>query len=106
MTKYIIDIDGTLCSKEGKYENAVPYSDRILKVNKLLEEGNTVVLFTARGMGRSGNNARKAKRIVKKLTVNQLNIWGVKYTKLIFGKPSGDFYIDDKGINADDFFRT
>lgn len=100
----MIDIDGTICSKADAYENASPYFDRILKVNKLFEEGNTIILFTARGMGRSNDNVRKAKRMFKKLTVKQLKAWNIKYTKLVFGKPSGDFYIDDKGVCADDFF--
>lgn len=55
-------------------------------------------------MGRSRDNARKAKRMFRKVTIEQLKTWNVKYTKLVFGKPSGDFYIDDKGVCADDFF--
>jgi len=31
-------------------------------------------------------------------------LWGCKYHQLFLGKPSGDFYIDDKGINDTDFF--
>ena len=38
------------------------------------------------------------------LTREQLNNWGVKYNQLFLGKPSGDVYIDDKGIKDEDFF--
>jgi len=32
-------------------------------------------------------------------------LWGCKFHELHMGKPSGDYYIDDKGINSNDFFR-
>lgn len=54
--KYCIDIDGTICSDtRGVYEFAQPYIDRIEKINKLYEEGNHIVYFTARG-GSTGIN--------------------------------------------------
>lgn len=103
--KYVVDIDGTVCSvTDGKYEDAVPNEGRIDKINKLYDEGNQIIYLTARGMGRSGNNADLAKRMFYELTKNQLDRWGCKYHKLFLGKPSGDYYIDDKGMNANEFF--
>lgn len=104
--KYVVDIDGTVCSvTDGKYEDAVPNEGRIDKINKLYDEGNQIIYLTARGMGRSGDNADLAKRTFYELTRNQLDRWGCKYHKLVLGKPSGDYYIDDKGMNANEFFR-
>ena len=40
------------------------------------------------------------------ITQSQLDRWGCKYHDLILGKPSGDHYIDDKGISADEFFKN
>ena len=40
------------------------------------------------------------------LTEQQLKDWGCKYHTLILGKPNADYYIDDKGVNSDEFFRT
>lgn len=107
--KYVIDIDGTICDKpedisDGDYETSIPKFDRIVKINKLYDEGHQIIYLTARGMGRCDDNADLAKRIFYELTSRQLNEWGCKYHKLVLGKPSGDFYIDDKGINAYDFF--
>jgi len=107
--KYVIDIDGTICDKpecqeDCDYEISVPKSDRIAKINKLYDEGNQIIYLTARGMGRFGNNADLAKRMFYELTKNQLDSWGCKYHKLVLGKPSGDYYIDDKGMNANEFF--
>ena len=39
------------------------------------------------------------------LTVKQLETWGVRYNELHLGKPSGDYYVDDKGIKDEDFFN-
>ncbi len=103
--KYVVDIDGTICSQtNGDYETAVPIVHRINKINKLYDEGHTIIYFTARGMGRYFDDEKLASARFRQITELQLKLWGCKYHKLILGKPSGDFYIDDKGINSDDFF--
>jgi len=102
---YVVDIDGTICSSvPGQYQFAVPNTDRIRQINQLYDEGNTIIYFTARGMGSSSNDARMAKEKWMELTTSQLNDWGARYHNLFLGKPSGDFYIDDKAIHSDDFF--
>ena len=103
---YVVDIDGTLCTltADGDYNKAEPREDRIKKINKLYSEGNTIVLHTARGMGRFEGNRWKCHNEFFFFTEKQLHRWGVRYHKLVMGKPSGDFYIDDKGINDETFF--
>jgi capsule biosynthesis phosphatase len=103
---YVFDIDGTVCSqvKDGDYLKAKPYKHRIKKINDLYRQGAIIIFNTARGMGRYENNSKKAHESFYELTVKQLNSWGVKYHKLFLGKPSGDIYIDDKGVNDEDFF--
>ena len=112
--RYCIDIDGTICTpgtcKSCQYEGATPKKDRIKVINKLYDEGNYIIYFTARAMGRNSDlpneEARiKAKEIIEPLTKMQLDIWGCKYHELIMGKPHADLFIDDKGINCDDFFK-
>lgn len=46
-----VDIDETICNTSGdrKYENATPIEENISKVNKLYDEGHTIVYWTARG---------------------------------------------------------
>jgi hypothetical protein len=103
---YVVDIDGTICSNTfGKYADAIPNIERINKINSLYDDGHTILYVTARGMGRSNNNIYDAYSELYLFTQNQLNNWGCKYHKIIFGKPSADVYIDDKGINDEDFFR-
>ena len=109
--RYCIDIDGTICTPTiGRdYHKAEPWMDRIEVINKLYDEGNHIIYFTASAMCRfSGHShtiaARKAKEVLFDLTKQQLDDWGVKYHELIMGKPHADHFIDDKGWNSEDFF--
>ena len=104
---YVFDIDGTICTNSsGDYDYAEPLQDHINIVNKLYDEGHTIVLQTARGMGRTHNNQLSAYILFYNYTREQLEQWGVKYHTLFLGKPSGDIYIDDKGMRDIDFFNT
>lgn len=93
-----IDIDGTICTKlkDAPYEECIPILERIEKVNKLYDEGNTITYWTARG-SRTGKN-------LEKLTKEQLTRWNCKYNHLVFGKPPYDLYIDDKSHNVDSYW--
>lgn len=107
MKTYIFDIDGTICTNtDGDYGKAKPFVERIKKINKLHDEGNTIIFYTARGMGRTEGNSKEAIRMFFDMTLSQIESWNIKYHRLILGKPAGDFYIDDKGINHEDFFTN
>jgi len=103
---YVFDIDGTICTKveDGDYSKAIPISERIDRINELFDNGDKIIFLTARGMGRTRNQANLAYSYFYDLTKNQLMSWNVKYHELFLGKPSGDVYVDDKGINDEDFF--
>ena len=93
MSTYYIDIDNTITitpddGVNTSYNKAEPIQERIDKMNKLYDEGHTVIYWTARG-SISGINHRD-------LTEMQLNAWGVKYHELKFEKPAFDFMVDDK----------
>ena len=103
---YVFDIDNTLCITNGSdYENSSPIQERINKVNKLYDEGHTILLQTARGMGRSNNNQQYAIELLYDFTKQQLVSWGVKHHALFLGKAAGDIYVDDKGCKDKDFFQ-
>lgn len=97
---YCFDLDGTLCTNtEGQYEKAKPYTDRIIEVNKLFDEGHHIIIDTARG-ATTGLDWHE-------LTSTQLNNWGVKYTKLRVGeKLNYDTLVDDKAHNDKEFFES
>lgn len=100
---YIVDIDETICyynyDSDGKrkYEEALPNTKRIERINKLYDEGNTIIYWTARGSS-SGIDWSD-------LTIKQLKSWGCKYHEARLGKPSYDVWIDDKAFNDKDFFK-
>jgi intein-encoded DNA endonuclease-like protein len=56
-------------------------------------------------MNTFNSDVEQVNKTYYKFTKDQLEKWGVKYHKLIMGKPSGDIYIDDKGVYANDFFK-
>ena len=95
---YVFDLDNTLCQTDGSnYLKASPFIERIKEVNKLYDDGNTIIIETARGCI-SGKNWFY-------LTVDQLKSWGLKFHTLRTGvKFNGDIFVDDRGINSEDFF--
>ena len=97
---YCFDMDGVICStKKNYYNSSKPIKKAILKINQLYSKGNVIIIFTARFMGRSNENVNLAKKRGYKLTYKQLKTWNVKFHRLIFGKPSFDYIVDDKSIN-------
>lgn len=96
--KYIVDIDETIChSPNSDYTNSTPYLDNIVKINALYDAGHEIHYWTARG-----NNS---KMDWSEFTIKQLQSWGCRYTTICTGKPSYDVWIDDKAINALDYFK-
>jgi len=87
---YCFDIDGTICTKASHYKFAKPIQPMIDRINKLYENGNTIILSTARGKG-SGVD-------YEELTRQQIFKWKVKHNEILFDKPSADFYVDDKAV--------
>lgn len=105
--RYCFDLDGTICltpmrpddNKPG-YLEATPFPFMVETVNRLYDEGNHIIIFTARGKS-SGIDWSD-------LTKGQLERWGVKYHQLepMFLKPNADIFIDDKGINVEEWKKT
>lgn len=105
--RYCFDLDGTICNtpmrlsdKKPGYLESTPIPFMVEQVNHLYDEGNHIIIMTARGRG-SGIDWSD-------LTRNQLALWGVKYHQLepMFHKPDADIFIDDKGINVDEWKKT
>ena len=91
------DIDGTICTTDCDYSDAVPFLKVISEINKLHDSGTEIILFTSRG-SKSGKDWTS-------FTKNQVDSWGVKYDKLILGKPQADIFIDDRAAHIDDWCK-
>lgn len=104
------DLDDTLCKRPkdieylgvDKYLYCEPINEIIEICNKLYDKGNTIYIYTARGMGQFNGNAHAAQIALYELTLNSLKEWGVKHHGLIMGKIHYDLFIDDKCMNLDD----
>jgi len=99
-----VDIDETICYYNNKnkdildYSKALPYKERIEKINTLYDEGNSIVYWTARGTTTG----------IKwfHITLQQLINWKCKFHELKMGKPAYDLFIDDKNINSETYFKN
>ncbi len=98
--KYVIDIDGTICKEVGDVIGREPYEDRIKQINKLYDEGHTIIYITARGL-KSG----RGEQHYRPITEQQLGEWGCKYHELVFKSHDIDIFVDDRSIHPDQFFE-
>jgi hypothetical protein len=92
-----VDIDKTICTatpNDSTYDLAQPIHVNIQKINRLYDEGHTIVYWTARG-SLTGINWDGMTRI-------QLSMWGCKYHEVRFNKPFYDWFIDDKALTIED----
>ena len=97
------DLDGVICTNTwGNYQNAKPFKKTIQKINKLYDEGYIIKIFTARFMSRNNENIENVYKMGYEFTKFQIDSWGLKYHRLIMGKPSYDIIIDDKSIDYDE----
>ena len=90
-----VDIDNTICHSfkndkgEWDYSLSKPRYKQIQKINKLYDQGHTIVYWTARGSATGINWID--------LTTKQLTEWGCLYNKIEKNKkPVYDLFIDDK----------
>jgi CMP-N,N'-diacetyllegionaminic acid synthase len=96
---FIFDIDGVVGTivTGNDYNLTQPIVEHIRIINRLYDQGNTIVLFTARG-SKTGIDWSV-------VTEQQMRKWGVKHHSLHFGKPAGDFYIDDRMLSLAELNR-
>lgn len=97
---FVFDIDNTICkTKDSRYSKSIPKKNVINLINKLKKNGHEIKIFTSRYMGRNNDNSNLVKKKYYNSVKKYLNKWGLEYDKLILGKPSYDYFIDDKTLN-------
>jgi capsule biosynthesis phosphatase len=109
MPEFVFDLDGTIFT--GDYESPVPNWSVIWDMQALFRRGARIVIFTARGMNTARERfpdhsrahwAEEAERMWCDRVCSLLAEHSVPYHELLFGKPSGDVYVDDKAIRPDE----
>lgn len=88
-----VDIDDTICNSIdiNKYENPKPNIINIEKINKLYDDNNIIIYWTARGCVSNKDWLEKTRK--------QLDLWNAKRHMLKTFKPNYDYFICDKTIN-------
>ena len=99
------DTEAKKCMQESKdLKSAVTqtFGDEMYKNGVLQKEKLANIVFND---SEKLNELNQLNELIKScgsippLPLNQLNKWKVKLHKIYFGKPSSDFYIDDKNLN-------
>jgi capsule biosynthesis phosphatase len=100
------DIDGTIAELREKgqlYSEVVPKKGAVEKLHKLKEEGHYIILHTARNMETFSGNVGKVISVQGPLLFKWLEKYDIPYDEIYFGKPSADYYVDDKGYRLENW---
>jgi len=102
----VIDVDDTiLVTKNRDYARSMPKMDVVFKLREAHEKGWYIILYTARGMGRSNGNINSVREEVAQEIESFCSRFCVPYNELMLGKPWAAMYVDDKGLRPDEFAR-
>ena len=100
----VFDLDDTICIHRNRdYENAVPVLPVIQKMKMMHDDGWEIVIYSSRGQVSCKGDINLIEQKNRKITEKWLKDNNVPYDKLIFGKPIGDLYVDDKAMPVNEF---
>jgi capsule biosynthesis phosphatase len=108
---FVIDLDDTICFPDKntqdvyeKYMSAEVNNHVIEGLRRLHKEGWYITIHTARHMKTCFNDADEAFARLGQFTADWLDAHKIPFDQLIFGKPYGRFYVDDKAMSIDEFY--
>jgi capsule biosynthesis phosphatase len=104
--RFCFDVDGTIAElkKEGEqYQDVLPKKGAVETLKKLKEDGHYIILHTARNMQTYSGNVGKVISVQSPILFEWLKKYDVPYDEVYFGKPSADFYVDDKAIRMNEW---
>jgi len=94
-----VDLDDTLCFSDGlNYLNAKPNQIMIDHINERKKNGDYIIIWSSRGVGRNID--------LTEMTMKQLFKWNVEYDELHLDKPYYDKIICDKAVSPRDIERS
>lgn len=103
----VFDLDDTICRHDNRaYSTASPIMPTIEKIKRLKKDGWEIIIYTARGQHSCNGNLP----LIEERNRLTVEIWlkehDVPYDRIVFGKPLGDIYVDDKGISLENFLAS
>ena len=100
----VFDVDGTILETPGRdYANSQPKVEVVVGMRALKEAGWTIILMTARGMGRSNGDIESVRAQVEGEITEFCAKYDVPYDVLLLGKPWAAYYIDDRALRPEEF---
>lgn len=94
--KIVIDLDGTICNELPTFERSLakPLIGAVEKITQLKQEGNFIIIYTARGWQEF------------KVTEQWLKDNLIPFDLLLMGKPMYDLWLDDKAIHFESWTKV
>ena len=103
----VFDLDDTISvHKNRDYKNAEPINAVIDKMRSMKKDGWEIVIYSARGQISCNGDLEKIEKNNRDIVEEWLRKHDVPYDELLFGKPIGDIYIDDKGMSLGEFLES
>jgi capsule biosynthesis phosphatase len=100
----VFDVDDTILTTINRdYENSQPKMEVIVGIRAMKDAGWTIILNTARGMGRSNGNIESVRQEVIEEIENFCTKYDVPYDAILIGKPWAAYYVDDKAMTPAQF---
>ena len=100
----VVDVDDTILTTENRdYANSAPVFGVVGKLREARAKGWHIILFTARGMGRSNGNIELVREQVIAEVTSFCDKWDVPYDEVMVGKPWAAMYVDDKALRPNEF---
>lgn len=99
---WVFDLDETLVTLPdalNDYSTCLPYENVARLARRLHACGHRIVIHTARRMLSLRGDVSEIERQTRKVMEENLQIHGIPFDEIVFGKPYGDVYVDDKSVN-------
>lgn len=102
----VCDVDDTILFTTNRdYDNSVPNEPVCNKLREANEKGWKIILYTARGMGRSGGNIDLVANEVFGEIERFCWKFNIPFNEIQVGKPWARLYVDDKAIRPEEFSK-
>lgn len=107
----VMDIDNTISFSSDyndldAYSKAKPNKNLIRTMQKMTDNGYKFILYTSRGWISCNESVVEAEKKYRTQIETWLSKNHVPYDRLLFGKPYGIYYVDDKGMTPDEFCKV
>lgn len=105
--KAVFDLDDTISvHKNRDYENAQPIPETIERMRALKAAGWEICIYSARGQHSCNGDIALIEKRNRSVVEKWLSKQNVPFDELLFGKPLGDLYVDDKGMSLEAFLSA